>query len=300
MQPITKSPMSWQFDHWGAKTVFDVQRRLDQAGCTSFKAKVIDGVYLMGAFDASALSFSSVAEIGVRFRQFQQLGIEMRPWVNARGMDIPRELDLIQAAAEQCGGAIEIDLEPYPRHWTGPYAAIPAFFAELARRGLTVDMDFHFGDWAQQAVDLPAIAPHVRRIFSQSYWLGFGQDAVHRMRYDCGRMKALGRPFGPIFPANDPANFSRAAAAAQELGADEISLWAMDNAKDDTYAALAAVPGKIAPMPIEPPAGEVTPQQALDEIYRVAGLVGAGYPAEADTLKRMAVIAANPAGPNVG
>lgn len=293
MQPIVKSAMSWQFDHYSAQTLDDVLMLLKLGKIPIIKVKVIDGVHLMGDFDRSALSFASVAEIGIRYRQFAAAGVEMRPWVNVRGLETPDELDLIERAADQCNGEIELDLEPYPRHWEGPYDAIPAFFAELVRRGVTVDMDFHFGDWAQTVVDLPGVSQHCRRIFSQSYWLGFGQDAVTRMQYDCARLAGLGGQFGPIFPANDPENFLRAAEAAQDLGATEISLWAMDNAKAATYGALARIPGRLATQPPLAEPVEVTRPQALDEIYRIAGLVEAGYPAEADTLRRMAIVAAN-------
>lgn len=271
MEPIKKSMMLWQYDHCAERTVAHWVTTLRLGGIDCFRVKSHDGLTLMGKVRGYShpLAPVSLDEIERQYETFGAEGIVYMPWCNPLGRDVKAEAALAVEVAKRCGNRLDVDIEVGDEFWDvhNPAignARIPEYFERIANAGIEIIVDTAMFEGWVEALRLAEIATLIKRLLSQSYWVGFGKPYRDVIAHDVAEMRRTGvREFGIVGDARATRDeMARATAYAQELGAVEWSCWAADMATPETYAGFALIPA--APFLDAPP-----PPADNDATYRL-------------------------------
>lgn len=279
MEPMKKSVMLWQYDHTREKTVAEWVTTLRLGAIDCFRVKSHDGLALMGRVYSHPLAPVSLDEIERQYEAFGAEGITYMPWCNPLGKDVPAEAALAVEVARRCGNRLDVDIEVGPEFWNVHNPAIgnrriPEYFQRIADAGIEIIVDTAMFEGWVEALRLAEVAPYVRRLLSQSYWVGFGKPYRDVIAHDVAEMRRTG--IGEIGIVADvrakPAEFAAAAAYAQSLGCVEFSGWAADFATPASYDGYSCIP--TAPF-LDAPTPPINPDELWAAIVRIAGQVRA-------------------------
>jgi len=241
--------------------------------------KTHDGVDWMSRYDRSPQAVSGPAQVERLARMFEDHGVRFHAWNVIKGIDPPREAQMVADVLNAGARSVVLDLEAGAGFWVGTPDAARWFGDELRRRTPfgRVDISIDPRPWRINLVPMPEFVAATDGIWPQLYWDTFNSagnfDGYRRAGFPTSTMSPefllnttsvllqdYDREVIPVGQgaAVDPGTWPRFVRRASELGMGTVSVWRYGVTRYDTLVYLGDNPAGVAPQPPRTPRATAT------------------------------------------